>query len=105
MRIKHIDIKNFRSIEGISFDVPDVCPIVGANNVGKSNILDAITRVLGTSWLNVNSFSQDYIFLRDFDRSVEITCYVDPGIPYAKAKGFDPTEILESTEFQAVSQP
>src|ERR1039458_9703005 len=93
MRIKHIDIKNFRSIEGISFDVPDVCAIVGANNVGKSNILEAIKRVLGTSWLNVNSFSQDDIFLRDFDRSVEITCYVDPGIPYAKAKGCDPTEI------------
>ncbi|MEA3069114.1 MAG: putative ATP-dependent endonuclease of the family [Alphaproteobacteria bacterium] len=47
MKISKLRIQNFRSIENLEFDVPEVCALVGTNNAGKTNILEAIRRVLG----------------------------------------------------------
>lgn len=93
MRIKTLSIQNFRSIESLEFEVPQVCALVGANNAGKSNILEAMRRVLGTSWVTVNSFSEDDVFRRERDRVVSVACTVDPPVPYRKVKDATPTEI------------
>jgi len=42
MKIKTIKIHNFRSIEEQSFDLTDYSLLVGSNDSGKSNIIDAI---------------------------------------------------------------
>lgn len=42
MKIKTIKIHNFRSIKEQSFDLADYSLLVGANDSGKSNIIDAI---------------------------------------------------------------
>lgn len=42
MKIKSVTINNFRSIEHATIDMHDYSIIVGENNVGKSNIIDAI---------------------------------------------------------------
>jgi putative ATP-dependent endonuclease of OLD family len=93
MKIQRLTIKNFRSLENVSFELPNVCAIVGANNVGKSNILEAIKRVLGASWLSVSNFSPDDVYMRDAVRSVEIVCHLSPGIPYQRVRGCDPVDV------------
>lgn len=43
MKIKHIQINNYRSIKNLEFDISDFSVLIGANNSGKSNILRALT--------------------------------------------------------------
>ncbi len=49
MRLKHISITKYRSIDHLEIDFPEKRPVVlfGPNNAGKSNILSAINRILG----------------------------------------------------------
>jgi predicted ATP-dependent endonuclease of OLD family len=75
---------NFRSIEEIDISLPKICSLVGPNNAGKSNILESIKRVLGSSWVGVNSFTEDDISYRDENRDIEIFCTFDPAIEYQK---------------------
>ena len=42
MKIKSINIHNFRSVENAVFEIDDYALLVGANNAGKSNILTAL---------------------------------------------------------------
>lgn len=42
LRIKHIRIKNFRSIVDLSIDVGKMNIFVGLNDAGKSNVLKAL---------------------------------------------------------------
>lgn len=93
MRISRLRIKNFRSIQELDVQLPQVCAVVGPNNSGKSNILEGIRRVLGASWLSVNNFSEDDIYYRDPDRDIEIWCTVEPPVPYQKFKGAPVTGI------------
>ena len=93
MQITRLSIQNFRSIEEVSFNVPQVCALIGPNNAGKSNILEALRRVLGTNWVTVSSFSPDDVFMRDSERAVTITCGIDPPVSYRRFKGAAPTSI------------
>lgn len=93
MRISALSIRNFRSIEELDFAVPPVCALIGPNNAGKSNILEALRRILGTSWVTVSSFSFDDVFLRDPERSVTISCSLDPPVAYHRFKEAPQTDI------------
>ncbi|QDP73479.1 AAA family ATPase [Legionella israelensis] len=93
MRISNIKIKNFRSIEDIDIDIPQLCAIVGSNNAGKSNILEAIRRVLAYNWVNVNSFDENDITYRDLERDIEINCSIEPPIKYKKFKAAPEVDI------------
>ena len=93
MRIRQLSIQNFRSVEDITFKVPQICALIGPNNAGKSNILEALRRILGTSWVTVSSFSPDDVYLRDPERAVTISCWIDPPFPYHRFKGAPPTDI------------
>jgi putative ATP-dependent endonuclease of OLD family len=42
MKIQHISIKNFRSIESLELDFDDYTALVGANGAGKSSVLYAL---------------------------------------------------------------
>lgn len=52
MRLKSLHIENFRSINKLDIELPQVCGIVGPNNAGKTNLLEAIKRVLGYDFQN-----------------------------------------------------
>lgn len=52
MKIKKITIKNFRSIVECDFEFKDLLALVGENNSGKSNIIDAIEMVLSKNKVN-----------------------------------------------------
>jgi putative ATP-dependent endonuclease of the OLD family len=87
MRLKTLRILNFRSIQGLTIDLPQVCAIVGPNNAGKSNILEALRRVLALEWgPRATHFSEDDVYLRDPDRDIEIDCYFEPPAAYRKLK-------------------
>ena len=93
MRLSKLAIQNFRSIENVSFDVPQVCAFVGPNNAGKSNILEALRRVLGTSWVSVSSFTSEDVFMHDPARDISISCSIDPPIQFQRFKNAAPTAI------------
>jgi putative ATP-dependent endonuclease of OLD family len=93
MRIKQIEIENYRSIKHLKFDVPPICALVGPNNAGKSNILTAVYKVLGRDWVNVGSFDLDDIHGRNRESDMKISITVDPPVEYRRFKQADPVEI------------
>ena len=79
MRLASIKIENFRSIKNIEIELPQVCAIVGRNNAGKSNILEAVRRVLAGDWgPRTSSFSEDDVYLRDPKLDITIECSFEP---------------------------
>lgn len=84
MRISRIQIENFRSIKSLDLEVPQVLSLVGPNNAGKSNILQAINKVLGGSWLSVNSFDETDVHAHDADSDISIRVSFEPEVPFKK---------------------
>lgn len=94
MKIKKITISGYRSINNtIELGLKNVNAIVGGNNVGKSNILNAIWSVLGRDWVTVNNFDENDVYLREEDRNIDIIIEFDEPFQYEQFKGVDPIEI------------
>jgi putative ATP-dependent endonuclease of OLD family len=94
LRIKRLQVRNFRSIQEIDIELPRVCALVGPNNAGKTNIMEAIRRVLAPEWgPRAGNFSEDDVYRRDSARDIEIACTFEPAIPYTKLKNADPIQI------------
>ncbi len=73
MKIRYIDIKNFRGIQALSWVVPEgniVC-LIGRGDSTKSTILDAIRYALFPSWNP--SFNEFDFFQTDTSSNIEIT--------------------------------
>lgn len=93
MKVKSLRIENFRSIQSLNIDLPQVCAIVGPNNAGKSNILDALRKVLARDWgPRLTDFTEDDVYLRE-DRDINIECSFAPPLQYKKLKNADPIEV------------
>ncbi len=92
MRVSHLKIQNFRSVEILDEDIPQVCALVGANNVGKSNILEALRRVLERDYISINNFADADFPNYDTDKELSIKVTVDPPIPYDVFKSFSDTK-------------
>jgi putative ATP-dependent endonuclease of OLD family len=93
MRISRLRIRNFRSIQELEVPVSQICALVGPNNAGKSNILEAIRRVLAASWVRAGDFSTDDIFRHEDQREIEIDCAFDPSLEYVKFKNTVPVAV------------
>src|SRR5260370_6782963 len=94
MRLKSLHVENFRSLQSLTIDLPQVCAIIGPNNSGKSNILEAIRRVLAPEWgPRTRDFTEDDVYLRDETLDIEIECSFEPPLEYRKLKDADPVEI------------
>lgn len=93
MRICRLSIEGFRSISALDVELPQVCALVGANNTGKSNILDALNRVLGRDWVRVRSFTEEDVTWRDPEADITIHVEVDPPLQYRPFKYSDPVEV------------
>lgn len=93
MRISNLAITNFRSIENLELDLPQVCALVGPNNAGKSNILRAIQRVLARDWISVSNFDEQDVYSRNPELDLSIALAFDPSIEYRKFKEADPVDI------------
>ncbi len=94
MKIKNITISGYRSIkEPIAFEFGNINALIGANNVGKSNILKAIYSVLGKDWVTVNNFDENDVFGRETDQDIEILIEFDQPYKYQQFAGIDPIDI------------
>jgi predicted ATP-dependent endonuclease of OLD family len=99
MKLKRIKVENFRSVQTLEIELPQVCAIVGPNNAGKSNILEAIRRVLAGDWgPRASNFSEDDVYLRDAKLDITIECSFEPPIEYRKLKEGDAVQI-ETMQF------
>jgi putative ATP-dependent endonuclease of OLD family len=68
-------------------ELPRICAFVGPNNSGKTNLLEAIRRVLAPEWgPRATHFSEEDVYLRDSDRDIEIECSFEPALTYKKLK-------------------
>jgi putative ATP-dependent endonuclease of OLD family len=94
MKIQTLSIKNFRSIERLNISLPNISAFVGPNNAGKTNILEAIRRVLMPEYgPRATDFSEDDVYLRDPNRDIQIEVTFDSPIPYARLQRADPVYI------------
>jgi putative ATP-dependent endonuclease of the OLD family len=99
MRIARLSIKNFRSIEDADLELPQMCALVGPNNAGKTNLLLAVSRVLGRNWVNAQTFDDDLDrFRRDPDKDVMIAVSFDKPLEYRRFKAA-PVAKIHSLEF------
>ncbi len=85
MRIDKITIKNFRSFntDGIEIEFPDLkkpFSIVGHNNSGKSNIIDAILLGLNNKSTGYNAFDKNDFHNHNLDSDFEIDIQISPPI-------------------------
>src|SRR5438105_1948462 len=87
MRISRLVVDNFRSIEHLDIELPQMGAIIGPNNAGKSNLLLAIQRVLGRDWVRVGDFQDEDVYGGDADKDVRIAVTFDPPLVYQKFKG------------------
>jgi putative ATP-dependent endonuclease of OLD family len=94
VRITRLQIEGFRSIKAIDVQLPQVCALVGPNNAGKSNVLEAIRRVLGSEYgPRTGTFAEDDVHRRDTDGKIEICLTFDKPIEYRKLQKADPVGI------------
>jgi len=84
--ISRVRIENFRSIKKIDFTPPRLCALVGANNVGKSNILKALDILLGETYPGDRAFNKDDFYNRDTNREIKISVWFDSPLPSCRCK-------------------
>jgi putative ATP-dependent endonuclease of OLD family len=70
IRIDKVEVENFRSCKSLEVQLSAFTPLVGYNNAGKSNIMDAIRWVLHHGALNESDFW-------DPSQCVMVTAYVE----------------------------
>jgi predicted ATP-dependent endonuclease of OLD family len=87
MKINKVEISNFRSVQHTILDPGMLCALVGENNSGKSNVLQAINLVLGESWPSVRQITDDDVYNKDVGRDIEIKIWFDQGFQYPDATG------------------
>lgn len=93
MPISRILIEHFRSIERCEFTPGQFCALVGENNAGKSNILQALDLVLARAWVNIGAFSEDDFRDRNTDRDIVIELEFSPALKYRRFKTSAMTEV------------
>lgn len=93
MAISRVRIENFRSIRSCELRPGALCALVGENNAGKSNILDALNLVLGRDFLNVNAFEPGDHWNHDSTNDIVIEVEFDPPLSHKPFTYADAVEI------------
>jgi len=57
--IKKVKIQNFRSIKNLEIELNKINAFIGANNVGKSNIMKALDLIVGETYPTIKSFDDN----------------------------------------------
>lgn len=73
MRLTRIDLEHFRSVGKASLPVGRMCALVGANGAGKSNILRAVSFLLGERAPYGAALSREDFYGHDLSKPVVIT--------------------------------
>lgn len=76
MRIKHLDIRNFRGYEKKSFDFDEkLTVVVGNNTAGKTALLQAVQVALGAFLASLKALPNEPAFRHNFTRDDEFQRY------------------------------
>jgi putative ATP-dependent endonuclease of the OLD family len=70
MKIDKVEITNFKSIKQLTFHFRDLIFLIGENNSGKSNIIEAIKVFFESSGRNIK---KEYFYGKNTDNPIEIT--------------------------------
>lgn len=74
--LKKLKIKNYRSIKDVEIELdPKINAFIGPNNVGKSNIMQALNLILGEKWPSTASFEDTDFYNCDKTEPIEIEVY------------------------------
>ena len=88
MKLQNIYIEGFRSINNpLSINLKNINAIIGPNNVGKSNILLALYKVLGKNWVTRNSFDEQDVFREDPEKDIIIDITFSEPFQWEQFKG------------------
>lgn len=80
MKIQNLTIKNYRSIRDLKLELsPRINVLIGANNVGKSNILSAMEYLLGPSYPTANRLERWDFYRGDEELPLKIALDFDDG--------------------------
>ncbi len=80
MKIDRLTIKNYRSVHNLELDLsPRINVFIGANNVGKSNILSAMEYLLGPSYPTANRLERWDFYKGDEELPLKIALSFDDG--------------------------
>lgn len=72
MKLRKALISNFRSIDNLEIDTPNSFALVGPNNVGKSNILQALNIILNRYYPTYFSIKPEDFYKKDFSKPIKI---------------------------------
>jgi len=78
--IKSISIINYRSIKEIYIEPNPLCAIIGANSVGKTNVLKAVDLILGEGWATKAKVAKE--LFNDTSKPIEIRIDFKSSIPH-----------------------
>lgn len=102
--LSSITIKNFKSIKNFTFLLTSYTPLVGYNNAGKSNILEAI------KWL-LNKSSLDESFFNNANEAIEISGRIEGineeilnQLPQAQRNSIAPYIVDEKLDIKRIQQ-
>lgn len=80
MKIEHLDIVNYKSVKELHLDLNQrINVFIGANNVGKSNVMAAMEFVLGPTYPVVNKLDKSDFYCGNDDQPMEIALSFDDG--------------------------
>jgi len=97
-KISQIEIQNYKSLKNVKLPVPGFCQIVGANNTGKSNILEVIKRFCENDWVQARHFTQEDKYLGDDSLDISADFTLAPPIYFKPFK-----TVEEITEIHRLS--
>lgn len=89
MKLSKLRIDHFRSIRHLDLDLGNCNALVGANNAGKSNILDALSLVLGETWPSARSIDDSDFYKLDQSKDIELRLWLNEDFPVKDAFGGD----------------
>ncbi|MBB1553925.1 AAA family ATPase [Candidatus Gracilibacteria bacterium] len=75
MKIKKIKVTNFRSLQNVELNFPDIkmpITIIGENNAGKSNIIKSILYGTGYKYLGEDGLIESDFFGQNTDQNIKI---------------------------------
>jgi len=77
VNVAKIHIENFRSVKNLDLKLSKINALIGPNNAGKSNIMRALSLVLGESWPSNKIINDNDYFDRDRRNTIKIQVMFD----------------------------
>ena len=102
--LSSITIKNFKSIRDFTFLLTNYTPLVGYNNAGKSNILEAIKWLLNKSSLDKSYFNRENEGIEISGRIEGITEEILNQLPTAQRNSITPYIIDGKLDIKRIQQ-